>query len=442
MKKSTLLHVLWLVVATGAFFGGSAWQRSRTTTEPEPGPARPAVRTAGATPVERAGKLKAGAVSRDASITEFLTRYRLGEGGTLSPETMRLAMSEALRETNPVKNMMLFSRLLEEMTPENAEECFAVLKESVSGWELMRYMPLMAYQWGSVDARSAFAELDKSQDPRLSMIGKPIVLAGLAAQDPAAAQAWLNEQKDLPNREFYTQAIIGGLAQSDPEAAVRYAAAQESPDERARAAAAIAQRKIREGLDGAAEWVATLNDPDMKRGAAEAVTNQLATSDVSAAARYVQRFAHEEWAGGAIRNVAAMMAERDPREALEFAAAVSGPGQPGAYGEAIQRWTRRNPEEASAYVNEMPKGANRDAAAAVLAREVSGEDPGAAVVWAGSIDDAKQRRETLVEVGRNYFRTQPEAAAQWLNQSGLPEETRQQILQPRRGDGGFPWFRR
>ena len=47
-----------------------------------------------------------------------------------------------------------------------------------------------------------------------------------------------------------------------------------------------------------------------------------------------------------------------------------------------------------------------------------------------------------MEVGRNYFRTQPEAAAQWLSQSGLPEEAQQQILKPANRGGGFPWFRR
>ncbi|MDB6071661.1 MAG: hypothetical protein JWL81_2832, partial [Verrucomicrobiales bacterium] len=232
--KPVLLHVSWLAVAAGAFYAGSVLNK--------PAPAASGTVTTktvatGLTAAERSGTLKSSAISRDASIADFLSRYELGSGKSMSPEKMRLAMSEALRETDPVKSTMLFSRLLEELTPENAAESMATLRESISGFEMMRYMPLLAYQWGTVDAKTAFAELDKpGQDGRMGMMGKPIILAGLASKDPAAAQAWLAEQKDLPGKEFYTQSIINGLAKSDLKAAVEFAAKQEKAEDRARSA--------------------------------------------------------------------------------------------------------------------------------------------------------------------------------------------------------------
>lgn len=446
--KPALLHVSWLAVAAGAFYAGSVLKKPEGAAT---GDTRNRNVAAGAnlTAAERAGSVKSSAISRDASISDFLSRYELGSGKPLSPEKMRLAMSEALRETDPVKSTMLFSRLLEELTPENAAETMATLRESITGFEMMRYMPLLAYQWGTVDAKNAFAELDK-QDGRMGMMGKPIILSGLASKDPAAAQAWLAEQKeDLPGREFYTQSIINGLAKSDLNAAVAFAAKQEKAEDRTRSAETIAQEKIKSGIEGAASWASTLTDPDMKKGAMQTVASQLARTDLTKAADYVKQYANETWAGGAIGDVAGRLARNDPQQGLAFAASISGENQTRAYRESIQSWIRSGDEgagQASQYVNQMPAGANRDASASVLATSISREDPAAAIAWTGSITDAKVREETLIDVARDYRRSDPEGYSAWLPTSGLSAEALEQVNQ-RGGDrggwrggppGGFP----
>lgn len=438
--KPALLHVSWLAVAAGAFYAGSVLQKPASNEST--GSRSLSIATGpGLTAAERAGSVKSSAISRDASITDFLSRYELGTGKPLTPERMRQAMTEALRETDPVKSTMLFARLLEEMTPENAAESMATLRESISGFEMMRYMPLLAYQWGTVDSKTAFAELDK-QDGRMSMMGKPIILAGLASKDPAAAQAWLAEQKDLPGKEWYTQSIINGLTKSDIKAAVEYASKQEKAEDRARSAETIAQAKIKEGIESAGAWASSLTDPEMKKGAMQTVANQMARTDVNKAGEYVKQYANEEWASGAIGDVTERMARTNPQDALKFAESLSGTNQPVAYRESIQAWTRSDSEAASKYVNAMPVGANRDASASALAGSISRDDPTSAITWAGSIADPKVRETTLVEVARDYRRADPEGYNTWLPASGLSAEAQQQINERGgrdwRGGGGFP----
>ncbi len=433
--KPALLHVSWLAVAAGAYYAGSALQKpdasgsaSSRSLNVATGP--------GLTAAERAGSVKTSAISRDASIADFLSRYELGSGKPLTAEKMRQAMSEALRETDPVKSTMLFARLLEEMTPENAAESMATLSESISGFEMMRYMPLLAYQWGTVDSKTAFAELDKpGSDGRMSMMSKPIILAGLASKDPAAAQAWLAEQKDLPGKEFYTQSIINGLAKSDLNAAVDYAAKQEKAEDRTRSAETIAQEKIKGGIDAAAAWASSLTDPDMKKGAMQTVANQLARTDVNKAAEYVKQYGNDEWASGAIGDVAQRMARSNPQDALKFAEGLSGSNQPVAYRESIQAWTRDDSEAASKYVNAMPVGANRDASASALANSIARDDPASAIAWTDSIADPKVRESTLIDVARDYRRSDPDGYAAWLPASGLSAEAQQQVNE--RGGGGW-----
>ncbi len=436
--KPALLHLSWLAVAAGTFYAGTTLKKGDASASVG-GPARTVV-GGNLTAAERAGTLKSTAVSRDASIADFLSRYELGSGKPLTPDRMRQAMSEALKETDPVKSTMLFARLLEEMTPDNAAASLATLRESISGFEMMRYMPLLAYQWGTVDSKNAFAELDK-QDGRMAMMGKPIILAGLASKDPAAAQAWLAEQKELPGKEFYTQAIIGGLAKSDVAAAVAFAAKQEKAEDRTRSAETIAQEKIKGGIEGAAAWASSLTDPDMKKGAMQSVASQLARTDLTKAADYVKQYASESWAGGAIGDVTSRLANKDPQEGLKFAESLSGANQPVAYRESIQAWTRSDSEAASKYVNQMPVGANRDASASALASSISRDDPASAIAWTSSIADPKVRETTLIDVARDYRRTDEAGYEAWLPSSGLSAEALEQVNQ--RGGGGWrggpPW---
>ena len=439
--KPALLHVSWLAVAAGAFYAGSILRKPDSNDSNGNRSLSIATGTA-ITAAERSGSVRTSAISRDASIADFLSRYELGSGKPLSSEKMRQAMSEALRETDPVKSTMLFARLLEELTPENAAESMTTLRGSISGFEMMRYMPLLAYQWGTVDSKTAFAELDK-QDGRMGMMGKPIILAGLASKDPAAAQAWLAEQKDLPGKEFYKQSIINGLAKSDMNAAVEFAAKQEKAEDRTRSAQTIAEEKIKGGIDSAAAWASSLTDPDLKKGAMQTIAGQMARTDVNKAAEYVKQFANDPTASGAIEDVAQRVARESPQAGLKFAEGLAGLNQPVAYRQTIQAWTRSDSEAASKYVNQMPAGANRDASASALAGSISRDDPASAIAWTCSISDPKVRESTLIDVARDYRRSDPEGYAAWLPGSGLSEEARQQVNERGngrdwRGGGGGP----
>jgi hypothetical protein len=173
----------------------------------------------------------------------------------------------------------------------------------------------------------------------------------------------------------------------------------------------------------------------MKKGAMQTVANQLARTDVNKAAAYVKQYANDEWASGAIGDVAQRMARSNPQDALKFAEGLSGSNQPVAYRESIQAWTRDDSEAASKYVNAMPVGANRDASASALANSIARDDPASAIAWTDSIADPKVRESTLIDVARDYRRSDPDGYAAWLPGSGLSAEAQQQVNE--RGGGGW-----
>ena len=57
---------------------------------------------------------------------------------------MKEAMLLAIREGDPVKSQLMFARLMEELTPENAASVLATIRENVGGFESMRYTGMLA----------------------------------------------------------------------------------------------------------------------------------------------------------------------------------------------------------------------------------------------------------------------------------------------------------
>lgn len=443
MKKPIiLLNALWLVIAGGTFYAGVLW---RETQQVNSGASRAVKRVeAPSAPAALPGSgamIKATSVSRDDDVLDFLKRYGLDSGATLTSETMKLAVGEALRETNPIKSQMLFARLMEELTPENAEAALAMLRENTAGFDSMRYMGMLAYAWGGVDPKAAMTALAEGEG-RGGRMGQNVALSGWAAQDPKAAVAWLDAYQG-EDKGWFTQSLINGLAKSDFDAALKYASGLADAGDKTRSAETLARELIRGGgVEKATSWFSSLTDPNMQRGAFEAVTQQLQRSNPEAAAEFIKQNAASEFAQNAVGNLAETIGREDVNKGLAFAASLPAQAQARAYGEIIGEWMDRNEGAdsvaASQYVSQMPAGESRDAGASAIARRMAGEDPAAAIAWADSIGNTQQRQETLVDVGRRYYRTDPQAASVWLAQSGLSAEAQQQVTSPRGGGWDGP----
>ena len=450
MKTPVILNLVWAGVAGAAFYTG--WKLSPASDSSASGQSKKTNIQAGATPLGAGtGKgVSALLASKDSSVLDFYKRFGLDTGTPLTPEKMKEAMLEAIREGDPVKSQLLFARLMEELTPENAPSVLATIRENVGGFESMRYTGMLAYKWGELDPVNAMKELAKGDD-RGGRMSQTIALTGWASKDPQAAIAWLAASKaDDREKEWMTNSIITGMARStDVEGALKYASTLKTEDERSRAAETLAKELIRSGgAEKATAWLNSLSDPDMKRGAFQSVSDQILRGDPAKAAEFVKAYANEDYARDAVRNVADTLARKDVQSGLAFANDLTGKAQAKAIGSVVNQWLDADngagAVDAAKYVESLPAGANRDAGARELARQSVRDDPQTAIAWASSIQDVKEKEDTLVDVGRRYMREDPAAAQAWLAQSGLSAEAQQQVTTPDRGGrggfggGGFP----
>ncbi len=434
MKSPILIHGIWLLLAAGAFAVG------RLTVKPQPPAAgdAPVAAVTASLPSPTAGRSpEAAAAAKAAALSDdpvaWAARFRSPDG-TISSTRMADAVREAVRESDPVKSMMNFSQLIKELTPENAGAAFSTVRETVAGFESMRYLPMLTYQWGSLDGAKALADMQELGG-RDGMFNSATTLAGFASADPEAAKKWLSENGTAENRWMLDRALVTGLAHSDFAAASEYVMSL-PPDNRGAYVDVLAERKIRDGISSASDWALGLTDPAMKATALQRVADQYTRQDPAAAAAWIKDHAGSDYANNAVSTVARQYAERDPHGAIDWAATLpAGSSQNEAYGRVYQEWGRNDPTAASESLNTMSSGPVKDESIGSFARSIARENPEDAVTWASTITDPLQREQAQIDVVQRWRGTDAAAANQWAA-GHLSPEAQQRVNEPPRWDRG------
>ena len=130
-------------------------------------------------------------------------------------------------------------------------------------------------------------------------------------------------------------------------------------------------------------------------------------------------------------QVAERWAESDPQATIEWATSLPADAQVGAFREALDEWTERDAMAASEYLAGMPASPVRDSAIQGFSTELVRDDPESAATWAATIGDAEMREETLVRIGREWYRSDRSGAQEWLPNSGLSQEQQTEIAESR-----------
>ncbi len=393
------------------------------------------------------------------------------KNGKIGNEEMQSAIKDMMKENDPLKRNAMFSALLEQLTPENAEAAFAALRESRGnrrggfgrggGGDEMR---LLLNAWGRIDGENAIAKLTEIADAeraereangedgrgrgrggfdRGGTFDIYSALQGWATNDAESALAYVNSLESDGEggdrrKGMYTGGIVNGLLANSVEDAVSFISNLPAEDgSRGRYMESVAQEVLENGAADAAKWVDSLGDDDLKSGAMNRIAESYAREDLDAAIDWISDHASEEYASRAVTEVAERWAEDDPQAVMDWASNLPQETQQGVFEEALDEWTERDPLAASEYLANMQDSPVKDSAVEGFSRELAREDAASAAAWAATIGNEELRTSTLQDVARNWVRQDRAAVEAWLPSSGLPQETQQQILEGGgRGFGG------
>src|SRR5262245_31562772 len=141
MKKSIFIHGAWALLAAGAWFAGAHHQSNSAS----PQNSRSAIGGAlsSTSPArEKSGAAK-GILKNDAAgeSVRWLDAYR-GSNGVITAGKMKEAALAAMREPDPVKSLLNFAMLMNELTPENAPAALEAAMGSAGGPDSYRFLSL------------------------------------------------------------------------------------------------------------------------------------------------------------------------------------------------------------------------------------------------------------------------------------------------------------
>ncbi len=107
----------------------------------------------------------------------------------------------------------------------------------------------------------------------------------------------------------------------------------------------------------------------------------------------------------------------------------------------MRGWAGRDATAAGEYRTTREPSPARDSAVEEFSTTLSREEPATAIKWAETISNEETRTDALTQVARSWYYRDREAATQWLETSGLPEESVQAVTADRqsgrgRGPGG------
>jgi hypothetical protein len=383
-----------------------------------------------ATPDSPASSLPAG---REITGNAFIDSLLTGET-PVSDEQMSQAIAEAFAESDPLKSNMMFARLVELLTPENALATMEAFDRLPGGLERYSQLSLFRFAWGQIDGPAAAAHAatltGKARD-----LASTATMSGWATQDPAAASAWVSALDNEDDRERFTRGLVTGLAKSDPEMATSFVMGHRSGDgkQSGEYISLIAREQINRGITEAVSWAENLSDDDLKANALGSIAGHYVSQDPEQAAAWARQYAETGYGGDAIVEVANEWAERDPVAAVDWITSLpEGEDRTRAFGYATWEWSGQDPYAAAEYLTQMPVGDERDAAITGLTKRHVTTDPESAVAWADSISNPDLRTRMLTNTGQSWMRRDPDGAAAWLQASDLPPTVQEEIANPPR----------
>ncbi len=441
MQKEHVIHGAWALAATGAFVLGGLGKGDPSDSaagSSQAGRAADGGAGAGAASVLGAGSDRAGApVAAGADGPGSATAN--GGAVALSDSQIAAISADAFSDPNPLRRSLAFTKLLEGITPENAQTMLQAMRDGQPSGDQWR---LFLYAWGGVDGAGAMAYAAENLEGDRLQRFQDSTLTGWASKDPTAAMAFVDSIPDADGgaeqRARLMNSLIGGLADYDIGLATDYTfqLAEAGNREAGRYLYTIASEQIRkEGLDGGIAWAENLPDGDLKGSALDTVAGRFVNSDPEAASAWAAQFADASWGARVIEEVGDEWAERDPKASVAWLETLpQGAGRNEGTYSAFREWAQRDAMAASQHLVDMPDSAAKDHAVRGLSRTIAARDPQSAIAWAETIQSDAMRTETLTRAGQEWFRRDSAAAAEWLSTSGLSAEAQEQVVNPPQRD--------
>lgn len=321
--------------------------------------------------------------------------------------------------TLDAKQMTEVIRLIDEMP--NFQQKNLLYMAALTRWSEQDGKSAADYVWDHFDA-----------ERRAGMLGA--VFSSWAAKQPEVAWQWFDTHRGSVANPVHEHGLVRnlyqGLASQDFDAAMARLQVEEDYDLKTIALESLGAVSATTGdSDAYFEFAAGLENKEQRMRAVNAMLGHMAHSDPAKASSLVEKLEPGKERAEAAKRVAHAWFEAEPEVFTAwFLNQVPDEDMPAAIRDVAQRWLRRDPNAAGEFLSTIEPGKESDPARASFSQGIASIDPESALTWADTITDAKMREGSLMNIYKQWYRRDPQAAGSSLTASGLSEEMIEQVM--------------
>jgi len=347
---------------------------------------------------------------------------------TSHPRPQKSSRDALVSQEDPIQQDLLFSQLLSNSTTRNARENWINLAEQSNGTlEDSRRLALLGYTWGTLHGEEA-VQFALSNDSPENLQLAAHAIEGWAVDSPKAANKFMLSADGLKSKSCRLS-FLKGLARSDPQAAASYLLVLDQFTDARPYLKPVFESQLQKGFEEAEQWVLTLPSDRLIEQGMQSLARQVTRRTPEEAIDWLDTFSDRRFAEAAVSEVtthymAAIRTDAEREFVLQWLHELpEGEVKNTAYHSSLRSWTKSAPKAAAEHLNTLPQSLAKDHAVRAYSMETSKKFPDIAVQWAASIDDPELRQSTLITTSRAWIRIDPVAATQWIETSGMAEQT-------------------
>ena len=373
----------------------------------------------------------------NSSISRPVEAEEIPAGETLT-DVVREALIDVLRDPDVFSRARRLGALLPTLGPEfvpTVVELFEDRSLDLGSIEL----ELLVHYWATHQPEEASHwSVEKSPTDYRSAAVFAAIMAW-AETDPQAAVSVAWQWSVVPSIERVVPSALvrGWFAANNPPELVQWIHDLPMGIPRQRAIAAYVRVVIQtQGAEAVTRWAESLSDddPSFKLTVFRRVVNALSELEFEAGLRWCDAQCDGPYGNNMRSLIARNWVVRDGPPALAWLlSAPEGRERDLALRMTFGRWADTDREAAFDWMADQTTGEPDpwlQPIYPVYARLLSGDEPTEAIKWAQRIEDDKMRENVLVRVARVWRYLDEAAATEWLLQSPLSEEAREQVRAP------------
>ncbi len=364
----------------------------------------------------------------------FGVGYMLGvssDAGDPDLHESRSRIRSAALSTSRLEQTSLLLPVLQTLGPENVEALSDAFESSFVPVVGEFPLELFVASWGRFDPEGARSGIS-SWRADMRREAWPALLGSWAHSDPRAAFDALNEIAYPAVRRRALQPLIESWgASGDPGV---WQVLSELPDSKRRRELTplVVQRRLARG-----RWEAMLREiealPDTEAGqqlegvALASLAAALAQTDLPEAVAFAETQWNTPHGRETSRRVATHWASNDGPAAIAWLRSrPAGDLRDLLLAAAYRSWLEADRAAATQWIGDGTLDSDLAHIAVTHAAALAREDPEAAIAWASALPESALRQRSLRAIGRVWQRSDPAAAAGWLESSGVEIQKRRE----------------